>query len=42
MKDLHDVAHANSILQHITIAFIEFNMHLVPMEMIATTTIRMA
>jgi hypothetical protein len=41
MKDLSDVAHANSILQHFTTAFIEFNMHLVPMGMIVTTIIHM-
>jgi hypothetical protein len=41
MKDLCDVAHANSIFQHFTTAFIEFNMHLVPMRMIATTIVHM-
>jgi hypothetical protein len=41
MKDLCDVAHANSSLQHFTTTFIEFNMHLVPMKMIATTTFHM-
>jgi hypothetical protein len=41
MKDLHDVPHANPILQHFTTTFIEFNMHPVIVEMIAATTVHM-
>jgi len=41
MKNFHDVPGANSILQHLTIAFIEFNMHMVTMEMIVIATIHM-
>jgi hypothetical protein len=37
MKDFCGAPCANSIFQHFTIAFIEFNIHLVTMEMIATT-----
>jgi len=41
MKDFHDVPCVNSILQHFTTTFIEFNMHLVRMEMIAIATTHM-
>jgi hypothetical protein len=41
MKDHHDVPHANSILQHFTTTFIEFNMIPVTMEMIVTTSTNM-
>jgi hypothetical protein len=38
MKDLCDAPHANSILQHFTTTFTEFNMLLVRVEMIVTAT----
>jgi hypothetical protein len=38
MKNLRDVPCANLISQHFTTTYIEFNMHSVTMEMIATTT----
>jgi hypothetical protein len=41
MKDFCGAPCANSILQHFTTAFIEFNIHLVTMEMITTTTTHM-
>jgi hypothetical protein len=41
MKDLHHVPHANSILQHFTTTFIEFNMILIMVEMIVAATINM-
>jgi len=41
MKDFCDVPCVNSILQHFTTTFIEFNMHLVTMEMIAIATTHM-
>jgi hypothetical protein len=41
MKDFCGAPCANSIFQHFTIAFIEFDIHLVTMEMIATTTTHM-
>jgi hypothetical protein len=41
MKNFRDDPCANSILQHFKTTFIEFNMHLVTMEMIATSTTHM-
>jgi hypothetical protein len=41
MKDFCGVLCANSILQHFTTTFIEFDIHLITMEMIATTTTHM-
>jgi hypothetical protein len=41
MKNLHDASHANPILQHFTTIFIESNMHLVTVEMIAATIAHM-
>jgi hypothetical protein len=41
MKDFCGVPSVNSILQHFTTAFIEFDIHLLTIEMIATTTTHM-
>ncbi len=41
MNDLHDAPHANSILQHFTTTFIEFNMVPVMVEMIVIATTNM-